>query len=136
LRGDGKRSPRGVGAVSVPPFRATAAELGSGLGLVSVSGELDLYVERDLRDALAAADGLGLHTVVVDLSGASFMDSTICGILVGEAKRRRSSDGDLVLVSNGTRTSRVLEVAGIDRVIRMFPTLHAALEEMLLEPAQ
>jgi anti-anti-sigma factor len=136
LRGDGKRSPRGVGAVSVPPFRATAAELGSGLGLVSVSGELDLYVERGLRDALAAADGLGLHTVVVDLSGASFMDSTICGILVGEAKRRRSSDGDLVLVSNGTRTSRVLEVAGIDRVIRMFPTLHAALEEMLLEPAQ
>jgi anti-anti-sigma factor len=136
LRGDGKRSPRGVGAVSVPPFRATAAELGSGLGLVSVSGELDLYVERDLRDALAAADGLGLHTVVVDLSGASFMDSTICGILVGEAKRRRSSDGDLVLVSNGTRTSRVLEVAGIDRVIRMFPTLHAALEELLLEPAQ
>jgi anti-anti-sigma factor len=136
LRGDGKRSPRGVGAVSVPPFRATVAELGSGLGLVSVSGELDLYVERGLRDSLAAADGLGLHTVVVDLSGASFMDSTICGILVGEAKRRRSSDGDLVLVSNGTRTSRVLEVAGIDRVIRMFPTLHAALEEMLLEPAQ
>jgi anti-anti-sigma factor len=136
LRGDGKRSPRGVGAVSVPPFRATAAELGSGLGLVSVSGELDLYVERGLRDSLAAADGLGLHTVVVDLSGASFMDSTICGILVGEAKRRRSSDGDLVLVSNGTRTSRVLEVAGIDRVIRMFPTLHAALEELLLEPAQ
>jgi anti-anti-sigma factor len=136
LRGDGKRSPRGVGAVSVPPFRATVAELGSGLGLVSVSGELDLYVERGLRDSLATADGLGLHTVVVDLSGASFMDSTICGILVGEAKRRRSSDGDLVLVSNGTRTSRVLEVAGIDRVIRMFPTLHAALEELLLEPAQ
>lgn len=122
--------------MSVPPFRATVAELGSGLGLVSVSGELDLYVERDLRDSLAAADGLGLHTVVVDLSGASFMDSTICGILVGEAKRRRNSDGDLVLVSNGTRTSRVLEVAGIDRVIRMFPTLHAALEELLLEPAQ
>jgi anti-anti-sigma factor len=124
------------GAVSVPPFRATVAELGSGLGLVSVSGELDLYVERGLRDSLAAADGQGLHTVVVDLSGASFMDSTICGILVGEAKRRRKSDGDLVLVSNGTRTSRVLEVAGIDRVIRMFPTLHAALEELLLEPAQ
>ena len=124
--------------MSVPPFRATVAELGSGLGLVSLSGELDLYVERGLRDSLAAADGLGLHTVVVvvDLSGASFMDSTICGILVGEAKRRRSSDGDLVLVSNGTRTSRVLEVAGIDRVIRMFPTLHAALEELLLEPAQ
>jgi anti-anti-sigma factor len=136
LRGDGKRSPRGFGAVSVPPFRATVAELGSGLGLVSVSGELDLYVERGLRDSLATADGLSLHTVVVDLSGASFMDSTICGILVGEAKRRRSSDGDLVLVSNGTRTSRVLEVAGIDRVIRMFPTLHAALEELLLEPAQ
>jgi anti-anti-sigma factor len=125
-----------VGTLSIPPFRATVAELGSGLGLVSVSGELDLYVERDLRGSLAAADRLGVHTVVVDLSGVSFMDSTICGILVGEAKRRRSSDGELVLVTNGPSTSRVLELAGIDRVVRMFPTLHEAMQQVLLEPAQ
>jgi anti-sigma B factor antagonist len=122
--------------VSVPPFRATVAEVGSGLGLVSLSGELDLYVEQDLRRSLTAADELGVHTVVVDLSGVSFMDSTICGLLVEEAKRRRRGDGELALVTNGPRTSGVLELAGIDRVVRMFPTLHEALQQLLLEPAQ
>jgi anti-sigma B factor antagonist len=118
---------------TVPQFRATVAEIGEDIALVSVSGELDLYVERELRDALAAAEKLGSHTVVVDLSGVSFMDSTACGILVGEATRLRRSGSGLVIVSNKNRASRVLEVAGIDRVIPVHPTLHAAFKDLLLE---
>ena len=119
--------------MTVPPFRATVAELGNSLGLVSVSGELDLFVQTDLRDSLAAADRLGVGTVVVDLSGVSFLDSTICGTLVAEAKRRQAVGGEVVLVTNGPPTSRVLEVAGIDRVLPTFSTLHGALQELLLE---
>lgn len=121
--------------VSVPPFRATVAEIGERIALVSVSGELDLYVEGELRAALDAAERLGCPTVVVDLSGVSFMDSTACGVLVGEAKRRRREHGELVLVSNGTRAGRVLEVSGIDRFVAVHPTLHAAFQDLLLEPA-
>jgi anti-anti-sigma factor len=124
---------KAAATVGLPPFRATVADLGNGVGLVSISGELDLFVQPEVRDSLAAADELGVRTVVVDLSGVSFIDSTICGLLVGEAKRRRGGGGDLVLVTNGPPTSRVLEVAGIDRLIETFPTLHAALQEMLLE---
>ena len=121
---------------TVPPFRATVAEIGEDIALVSVSGELDLYVEREFRDALAAADKLGAPTVIIDLSTVSFMDSTVCGILVGEAtRRRRDGGGQLVLVSNRNRASRVLEIAGIDRVIPVHPTLHAAFKDLLLEAA-
>jgi len=123
--------------VAIPPFRATVAEIASRIALVSVSGELDLYVERELREALEAADLLGLPTVVVDLSGVTFMDSTACGILVGEARRRgRENGGGLVLVSNSTRTGRILEVAGIDGIVPVHETLHAATQALLLEPAQ
>jgi anti-anti-sigma factor len=108
--------------------------VGGRLALVSVSGELDLHVQPELRDALAAAAELGCEAVVVDLSGVSFMDSTVCGILVGEARRLRREESELVLVSNGNRASRVLEVAGIDRVIAVYPTLHGAFQELLLEP--
>jgi anti-sigma B factor antagonist len=117
-----------------PPFRATVADIGGRIALVSVSGELDLYVESDLRAALEAAEQLGAATAVVDLSGVSFMDSTVCGILVGEAKRRRRAGTDLVLISNGNRAGRVLQVAGIDQVVPVYPTLHAAFRELLLEP--
>ena len=119
--------------MSIPPFRATVAEIGGRIALVSVSGELDLYVESDLRGALEAAQLLGAKTAVVDLSGVSFMDSTACGILVAEAKRRRRAGTELVLVSNGNSSGRVLQVAGIDQVVPVYPTLHAAFQELLLE---
>ena len=119
--------------MSIPPFRATVAEIGGRIALVSVSGELDLYVESDLRGALEAAQLLGAKTAVVDLSGVSFMDSTACGILVAEAERRRREGAELVLVSNGNSTGRVLQVAGIDQVVPVYPTLHAAFQELLLE---
>jgi anti-sigma B factor antagonist len=120
--------------VAIPPFRATVAEVGGRIALVSVSGELDTYVESDLRDALAAGEALRSQTLVVDLSGVSFMDSTACGILVAEAKRLRREGARLVLVSNGTRASRVLEVSGIDQFVQVYPTLHAAFKELLPEP--
>jgi anti-sigma B factor antagonist len=121
--------------VAIPPFRATVAEVGSRIALVSVSGELDAYVEQELREALEAANLLGVPTVVVDLSAVTFMDSTACGILVAEANRRRRDDGEVVLVSNGSRTGRVLEVSGIDQIVHVHATLHAAFQALLLEPA-
>jgi anti-sigma B factor antagonist len=120
--------------VPVPPFRATVAEIGGRVALVSVSGELDLYVATEVRETLEAAELLGTPTTVVDLSGVSFMDSTICGILVAEAKRCARDDGRLILVANDSRAGRVLEVAGVDRIVPVYSTLHAAFEELLLEP--
>jgi anti-sigma B factor antagonist len=110
------------------------AEIGERIALVSVSGELDLYVETDLRSALEAAELLGCPTVVVDLSGVSFMDSTICGLLVGEARRRRRDGEELVLVANAGRAGRLIEVAGIDQLVAVHPTLHSAFQDRLLEP--
>jgi len=52
---------------------------------------------------------------------------------VAEAKRRRREGAELVLVSNGNSTGRVLQVAGIDQVVPVYPTLHAAFQELLLE---
>jgi anti-sigma B factor antagonist len=118
--------------VDPPPI----AETLDGDGVLTVAlarPERRNAIDPRLRDALAAAEKLGRATVVVDLSGVSFMDSTVCGILLGEATRRRREGGELVLVSNRNRASRVLEVAGIDRVVAVHPTLHAAFKELLIE---
>lgn len=119
--------------MAIQPFRATVAEIGNNVALVSISGELDLYVEQELRDALAAAEALGAAALVVDLSGVSFMDSTVCGIVAAEAKNRLRHDGQLVLVSNGNHAGRVLDVAGIARIVSVQPTLHAAFQDLLPE---
>lgn len=118
---------------AIPPFRATVAEVGGQIALVSVSGDLDLDVETELRDALATAADLHVRTVVVDLSGVSFTDSTVCGILVAEARRLGRDGKTLVLVSHGNFASRVLAVAGIDQIVPVYQTLHAAFQALLLE---
>jgi anti-anti-sigma factor len=120
-------------SVSVPPFRATVAEVGRHIALLSVSGELDLYVEADLSRAVDDAEAVRVATVVIDLSGVTFLDSTICGILVARAKRLQDSRRELVLISNDPRTTGVLELAGITRVVRHFSTLHEALQELLVQ---
>ena len=119
---------------AIPPFRATVAEVGEQIALVSVSGELDLYVEGELRHALAAAAALKVTTVVVDLNGVSFLDSTVCGILVTEAKRLRREQRGFARVSNGNFASRALQVAGIDQIVPVYGTLHTAFQTLLLEP--
>ena len=120
--------------VAIPPFRATVAEVGGQIALVSLSGELDLYIEGELREALGAAAALKVTTVVVDLSGVSFLDSTVCGILVMEAKRLRREQRGFVLVSTGKFASRALQVAGVDQIVPVYGTLHAAFQALLLEP--
>jgi len=119
-------------AGGVPPYRATVVTLAPELALVSISGDLDLYTEPRLSESLAAADQLGeTSTVILDLSGVAFLDSTICGVLVREAKRRGQAGGELVLVGNGSPATKALELTGINRVMRLFPTLDDALESRL-----
>ena len=99
--------------------------------------EVGRIIRADGGDlVLVAADPVTLRiSLALDLSGVSFLDSTICGILVGEAKRRRRAGGELVLVGNGSRATKTLELAGIDRVVRLFPTLQGALDALLVGAA-
>ena len=112
----------------VPDFRATVASLSSWLALVSVSGELDLYTSERLKAAIDEAASVGADTVLLDLSGAGFIDSTALGVIVQETKRLEGRGVALTLVTDDPRTLRVLEVTGLDRVMCRHATLHDALE--------
>jgi len=113
--------------VLVHDFRATVANLSRWLALVSVSGELDLYTSERLQAAVDEAASVGADTVLLDLSGVGFIDSTALGVIVQETKRLEGRGIALVLVTDDPRTVRVLEVTGLDRVMRRHATLHDAL---------
>lgn len=116
--------------MEVPPFRVTTAVIGD-VGLVSVSGELDLYTQDEFDQALVDVRASERSSVIVDCSAVSFIDSTAIGILAEHARRRRSDGGAVFVVSRDPRTLRVFEITGVDRIFRCVPTLHAALEELV-----
>ena len=63
----------------------------------------------------------------VDLSKATFIDSTTLGVLVGGVKRLRPAGGSLALVCTDENITKIFEITGLDRV---FP-IHSSREEAL-----
>ena len=115
-------------------FRTAVASLTGELALVSVWGELDLYTAERLRDRIGEAGALGADTVLVDLSEVSFVDSTALAVIVQETKRLEGRGHSLVLVTNDPRTRRVVELTGLNRVLRTFATLQDALAQLAPVP--
>ena len=95
-----------------------------GVWLLAASGEHDLATLGALERALAEVRRGGTKAVV-DLSEATFIDSTIIGELVRHA---RSEGEQLVVVAPpGTRPRQVLDIVCFEEMVPVFDTRDAAL---------
>ena len=104
--------------------------------VVAVRGEHDIYTAPTLRDrleeALGTADGATAPTgVIVDLSDATFLDSSILGALL-EARRQALERGIGYVVSLGDEpepgVQRILEITGLVPVFPVVKSREEALE--------
>lgn len=105
-----------------------AAEgLKPGIVLLRVSGEHDLYTAPDLRAGLKEA--LSAGSVVVDMSAATFVDSSILGALLS-ARARALEDGRgfaVSLTDDASRTVRqVFEITGLISAMPVLPSIEEA----------
>jgi anti-sigma B factor antagonist len=101
----------------------------SGVAVLTISGEHDLSTAPSLRRRL---DGLleeGVATVL-DLSPATFIDSSILGVILdGRRRAAEANIGFAVARSNGSdAVDRVLEVTGL----RVELPVHARREEAVM----
>jgi anti-sigma B factor antagonist len=111
------------------------AEVGERTSVVSVHGELDLDAADELREALRNGERRG-HRVVLDLVGATFVDSTALGIIAGAAKQLDGSGGSLTVVVSDPRIVRIFKLTGLDRRIHVESSLAEAIAlELLHLPA-
>ena len=84
---------------------------------VCLEGEFDLSDVRGLRDEIDRALGGG-NDVILDLSGATFLDSSIISVLV-QSSREASASRQMVVLQLGTAAvvERILEFFAIERVV-------------------
>lgn len=98
------------------PFSARRRDRGTD-AVVVLSGEADLVAREEVTDALADAVG-GSSSVLVDLRGLSFMDSTLIACLV-RAKQEADAHGVRFGVVAGTGyAARLLRLVGLEDVLR------------------
>ncbi len=108
-------------------FQIHDQEVDSETHVIELGGEIDLYTAPEFKERMAEIIDEGKTRVVVDLSQATFIDSTTLGVLVGGVKRLRPAGGSLALVCTDQNITKIFEITGLDRV---FP-IHGAREEAL-----
>ena len=98
--------------------------------VIELGGEVDLYTAPEFKERLVQVIEDGKKQLVVDLSKATFIDSTTLGVLVGGVKRLRPSGGSLALVCTDQNISKIFEITGLDRVFPIHESREKALESV------
>jgi anti-sigma B factor antagonist len=95
--------------------------------VVRVDGEIDLDTANDLSAvALAAMREIG-PSLVLDLSGVTFMDSTGLKVLLAVHRRAELAGGRMVLAGPTRSVNRVVTITGFDQTFAVCDDVEAAL---------
>ena len=108
-------------------FTSERSMVRDGLGLIKLTGEVDLYTAPRFKDDLVALIDDGVADVVIDLSGVTFIDSTALGVIISGVKRMRERDGHLAIVAGSRPVVRILDITGLNKVLTIFDTRDEAL---------
>ena len=108
-------------------FHIHDEEIDAETHVIELGGEVDLYTAPEFKERMVQVIDGGKKQVVVDLSKATFIDSTTLGVLVGGVKRLRPVGGSLALVCADQNILKIFEITGLDRV---FP-IHESRDDAL-----
>ncbi|MFN2615760.1 MAG: STAS domain-containing protein [Thermoleophilaceae bacterium] len=108
-------------------FQINDEEIDDATHVIELGGEVDLYAAPEFKERMVQLIESGKKQIVVDLSKATFIDSTTLGVLVGGVKRLRPAGGSLALVCTDDNITKIFEITGLDRV---FP-IHGSRDEAL-----
>src|ERR1700761_2255138 len=98
--------------------------------VVTAAGEIDLTNAEGLRDALLSALNAGALGLVVDMTATTFIDSAGVTALVRASRRARDSGATVRLAVAAPSILRVLNLVGIDQLIKVRPSVAEALASL------
>ncbi|HEV2058750.1 MAG TPA: STAS domain-containing protein [Solirubrobacteraceae bacterium] len=84
---------------------------------IALTGEMDLSNATEVERELLHVEATDATTIVIDLAGLQFMDSTGIRLLVAADARSRADSGRLRLTRPPEQVFRVLCIAGIERLL-------------------
>ncbi|MGH8892955.1 MAG: STAS domain-containing protein [Actinomycetes bacterium] len=107
--------------------------------VVGVTGEIDVASAPTLRDTLLALLNRGAESLVVDLRGVTFIDSTGVGSLLRIYHRQSLLGGAVHFVADQPAVLKVLDLMQLRRRLHVAPSI-AAVEQccptVTSQPAQ
>jgi anti-sigma B factor antagonist len=80
---------------------------------ICLSGELDLATADRVQRELERAEASDARSILLDLSGLTFMDSTGVRLLLSAHARSRADSGRLTMLRGSPAVQRVLQLTGV-----------------------
>jgi anti-sigma B factor antagonist len=107
-------------------FEVSIDEHAEAYSVVAVRGEVDLHTAPKFESAIERA-ARTYGTVVVDMSGVAFMDSTALSALVRSKDTLQEQGTSLRLAAPSKAVERIFSVTGFEDYFNIFPSREAAL---------
>ena len=96
--------------------------------LVRVNGELDHHIASSLREAVdSKIRCTNAVNVIFDFSNVGFMDSSGIGVIMGRYKAVKTLGGCVIIFGQNTQIKRIVEMSGIDKIVKIADTYDDAL---------
>jgi anti-sigma B factor antagonist len=95
--------------------------------VLPLEGEIDLHVSPRVSASLGAIVAEKPQNVVVDLSKVSYIDSSGLAVLIEAMQSVEGYGGKFALAGVQDKVRPIFEIARLDQVFRIFPSVDAAL---------
>jgi anti-sigma B factor antagonist len=89
--------------------------------VLEVKGEVDVHSAPELLKRVSKVLDSGNKSVVIDLNGLAFIDSTGLGALVAARNQSTEADATLRLVCNSERILKLFRITGLQDVFDIYP---------------
>lgn len=106
------------------------AEKQSSLGIFALEGDIDLYQTPAVKERLNELIERKLATILVDLTGVTYMDSSGLAVLIESLQRIAAYGGKLGIFGLRPTVRHIFDIARLDQIFRIFPDEAAARAEL------
>jgi anti-sigma B factor antagonist len=96
--------------------------------VISISGQLDAFASRDLRDELKATIDARNYRLILGFENVSYVDSSGIGAVVAAAQQVRKRKGDIKLFGMAADIHKVFDLIGASKVLEIFETEQEAMD--------
>lgn len=99
--------------------------------LVRIMQELDHHTAAEIRKKTdAKIKSSNAVNIIFDFSSVEFMDSSGIGLIMGRYKMAKILGGKVVIYGAGKQIQRIIEMSGIDRIVKLCATHDEAIEAL------
>lgn len=106
----------------------TRAGSKTGIKVVDIEGEIDVYTSMELKKELNGMIDNGNKKIIINLEKVNYMDSSGLGILVAILKRLKQEDGIMKLTNMNIGIKRIFEITKLTKFFEIYEDEEAAVK--------